>query len=306
MNTKTLVRKANFLFAIIVYYLRGKKATYAPWVEEALLTPEPTLEKPISQLVTASQFRSPVYKKWCDEMNEKLVLHRKQWEFVFVMEVLSQKNKLAPGNAGVGFGVGTEPLPAVFAKYGCNIMATDQDVADAQKQGWTDTNEHSSQIDMLKHNGIISFKDFSEHVTFEAADMLKIPERFDNQFDFTWSCCSLEHIGSIDNSIDFILNSVKCLKPGGVAVHTTEFNLSSDVRTIETGPTIYFRKKDVERLIERAEKMGYIVTSVNYNPGTEKLDQYIDLPPYKKVPHFKLLHMYVTTSIGIIIEKPAA
>jgi hypothetical protein len=42
---------------------------------------------------------------------------------------------------------------------------------------------------------------------------------------------------------------------------------------------------------------------INYNPGTEKLDQYIDLPPYKKLPHLKLLHMYITTSIGIIIQK---
>jgi hypothetical protein len=236
-------------------------------------------------------------------MNEKAILHRKQWEYVYVLEVLFQRGKLAESFKGLGFGVGTEPLPAVFAKYGCEVLATDQSVDNAIEQGWTATNEHSSQIDMLKHNGILTFGDFTKKVKFEAADMLEIPSDYHNQFDFVWSCCSLEHIGSIENSIDFILNSVLCLKDGGIAVHTTEFNLSSDQNTLETGPTVYFRKKDILSLASKAEAMGYTVSAFNFNPGNERLDQYIDLPPYKKIPHFKLLHMYVTTSIGVIIEK---
>ena len=47
-----------------------------------------------------------------------------------------------------------------------------------------------------------------------------------------WSSCSLEHLGSISHGIEFILNSLKCLKQHGVAVHTTEFNLSSNEETL--------------------------------------------------------------------------
>ncbi len=303
MTIVDLKRKVGSLSAIIIYYLRGKNVSYASWVKDELTKPEPTLEYPVCQLVTANQFRSPIYQKWCDEMNEKAILHRKQWEYVYVLEVLSQKNKLARDFKGLGFGVGIEPLPAVFAKYGCEILATDQSIDNAKEQGWTATNEHSSQIDMLKHNGIITFGEFSKKATFESADMLAIPADYHGKFDFVWSCCSLEHIGSIENSVDFILNSILCLKEGGVAVHTTEFNLSSDERTLETGPTVYFRKKDILKLVKRAGELGYTISALNFNPGNEKFDQYIDLPPYKKVPHFKLLHMYVTTSIGLIIEK---
>lgn len=297
------MRKIKFLIAIIIFYLKGKKPKYASFVKFELLKPEPTLEFPVSQLVTSNQFKSPIYSKWCKEMNEIPILHRKQWEYVYVLEVLAQKNKLTEGVLGLGFGVGTEPLPAVFAKYGCKIIATDQNIENAKLQGWTKTNEHSSGINLLKFNDIISLEEFNEKVIFENADMNLIPEKYINKFDFVWSCCSLEHIGSINHSIDFIINSISCLKKGGIAVHTTEFNLSSNYHTLETGPSVYFRKIDIELLEKKINEMGCFMYPINYNPGTEKLDQYIDLPPYKKLPHLKLLHMYITTSIGIIIEK---
>ena len=38
------------------------------------------------------------------------------------------------------------------------------------------------------------------------------------QFDFVWSACAFEHLGSILNGLEFVVNSVKCLKPGGVVL----------------------------------------------------------------------------------------
>ena len=49
---------------------------------------EPTLEMIGSQLCTASQFLSPTYQKWCDSICERPRLHRKQWEFVYVLQAL--------------------------------------------------------------------------------------------------------------------------------------------------------------------------------------------------------------------------
>lgn len=304
MEFKEIARKADKLLRKIKYYLGGKQIGLASWVEQERKGTEPTLEHPVSQVVTASQFRSPLYKKWCDEMNEEQSVRRKQWEFVYVMQVLNLKNKIQPGSKGLGFGVGTEPLPAVFAKYGCEILASDQDIESAKTQGWTKSNQHSSDIDMLAHNGILSYEEFSRQVTFEAVDMNAIPAAFHNQYDFVWSCCSLEHLGNIEKGLDFILNSVECLKPGGVAVHTTELNLSSNEETMAYGPTVLFRKKDFESLARRAQGKGYIVTPFNFNPGNEELDKHIDLPPYKFAPHIKLFLSYLTTtSIGVIIER---
>ncbi|MBV5337004.1 MAG: hypothetical protein J0653_03215, partial [Deltaproteobacteria bacterium] len=69
--------------------------------------------------------------------------------------------------------------------------------------------------------------------------------------DFCWSSCSLEHLGSIKAGLDFIKASLKTLKVGGVAVHTTEYNVSSDEATIDNNPTlVLFRRCDIQGLVE--------------------------------------------------------
>ena len=48
--------------------------------------------------------------------------------------------------------------------------------------------------------------------------------------------------------MDFVINSMRVLKPGGVAVHTTEFNLSSNDDTIEARDLCVYRRRDIELL----------------------------------------------------------
>jgi hypothetical protein len=302
---KKFYRQFNYLLSIIYYKIRGNQFIYPDFISNEDFT-EPNLEKPTSQLVTFSQFKSEIYYNWCKILNEEPLMHRKQWEFIYVLEVLKQKGKLNNGISGLGFGVGTEPLPAVFASNGCSILATDQDLDQARMQGWTNSLQHSTNVAMLKYKDITTLETLEKKVEFKALDMLKIPKELNNSFDFVWSCCALEHLGSIKNGLDFILNSLDCLKVGGVAVHTTEFNLSSNKQTLYSGDTVLFRKKDIQYLILEAEKRGFYVYPVNYNPGTSKIDMHIDLPPFKSTPdriHEKLLYVYVTTSIGLIFER---
>ena len=123
-------------------------------------------------------------------------------------------------------------------------------------------------------------------------------------YDFTWSSCAFEHLGSIEKGIQFVINSTKCLRSGGIAVHTTEFNLSSNEDTFENEGLVFFRKKDIEDLIARLEQSGCIVAPLNLTIGERVEDGFIDLPPFKNSPHLKLaLFGYLTTSIGLIIKK---
>ena len=47
------------------------------------------------------------------------------------------------------------------------------------------------------------------------------------------------------------------------------------------------------------------IEKLNLNTGTKKVDNFIDIPPYKSSPHLKLMFRgYVITSIGLIIHKP--
>jgi len=138
-------------------------------------------------------------------------------------------------------------------------------------------------------------------VSFEFLNMNKIPEKYFENYDFVWSSCSLEHLGSISHGIDFILNSLKCLKPGGIAIHTTEFNVSSDQETLNEKDCCIFRKKDFDYL-EKKIPNGFELKKINYNLGENRIDSYVDYPPFNINPHLKVkIRNFNSTSIGIII-----
>jgi SAM-dependent methyltransferase len=282
-------------------------ARYAqsPLVAAHANDPAPSLSALTSQLCTALQFREPAYARWCREMRSPARLARKQWEFVFVLEALWQSDMLSGSKRGLGFGCGNEPLPAVMAKYGCEIVATDLDTREAARKGWVDTNQHAATLEALNGFGICPDNVFRRQVSHEFADMNAIPDAFAGQFDFVWSCCAFEHLGSIRHGLDFVKNSMKCLRPGGVAVHTTEFNLSSNDDTLEDPGCVIFRRRDIEQLRAELEADGYSVAPLNFNAGSEPVDHHIDAPPYAQTPHLKImLEGYVATSLGVMVRKP--
>ena len=51
--------------------------------------------------------------------------HRKLWEYVMICQALWERGMLRAGRRGCGFGVGQEPLPALFASLGCEVLAAD-------------------------------------------------------------------------------------------------------------------------------------------------------------------------------------
>jgi hypothetical protein len=94
-----------------------------------------------------------------------------------------------------------------------------------------------------------------------------------------------------------------CLKPGGVAVHTTEFNLGTNDRTLETNAVVAYRKKDIEALALRLIAKGYRIPQINFSPGDRMLDRVVDRPPYGH-SHLKLLYArHLLTSIGVFVVK---
>src|SRR5690606_12654777 len=102
----------------------------------------------------------------------------------------------------------------------------------------------------------------------------------------------------------FFENSLKCLAPGGIAVHTTELNLSSNGSTLDKGGTVLFRRRDFETLAERLLAQGHEVMPITFDSGDSDLDRVIDLPPYSSDPHLKLqLLRWVSTSFGMIVRK---
>ena len=236
----------------------------------------PTLAAPTSQLCTASQFLEPAYAQWCAELGQPVRFHRKQWEFVFILQALATRGFLKPGMRGLGFGCGFEPLPDLLEDMGCAVTATDLDPKESQARGWPGSDALS------------------------AVDMNAIPAELVD-FDFLWSSCAFEHLGSIAHGLAFVERAMTCLRPGGIAVHTTEYNLTSTTDTWEASNLVLFRKTDIDTLFARLTAAGHHVAPLDLDSGSEPLDLAIAEPPYA-ADHLKLrIGAYVSTSLGLII-----
>jgi SAM-dependent methyltransferase len=261
------------------------------------------MQKLKSSLCKAKDLQAGWYKRWCREMNEETKFHRKQWEFVYVMQALWERGCIQAGKKGLVFAVGTEPGPSVFAKYGCDIAATDILPAKGIEMGWTDANQLCFGIESLNTRGLCDDETLKRHVTYRTVDMNNIPTDLVN-FDFNWSSCSFEHLGSIDKGLAFLKNQLQTLKPGGWAVHTTEYNMSSDEDTIESGDTVVFRKRDIDTIVAELRSKGHYVEELDYSAGGEREDFQVDYLPHQQQVHLKLqLDKYIVTSIGLIIRK---
>ena len=253
---------------------------------------------------SAADFLHPQFSQLCQEFDYPPSYHRKLWEWVFVIHHLKQAGVLRTGSRGIGFGVGRERLPALFAKYGAQIVATDASEELGKSVGWVKSNEHSSGVSQLLYPNVVDDDIVRSHVIHRACDMNRIDDDLTG-FDFTWSCCCFEHLGSLEAGIEFVINSVeKTLKIGGVACHTTEFNLSSNEDTLREGATVLYRKRDMLELVERLRERGHEVETFSVAPDSHYLDGYVDVPPYTDNPHLKLaLEGYTTTSVGIVVKR---
>jgi 2-polyprenyl-3-methyl-5-hydroxy-6-metoxy-1,4-benzoquinol methylase len=270
---------------------------------ETIAYSQPSLARPVSQTCTQNQFSEDAYTYWCEQIREKPRLHRKQWEFCYVAQAFATYGMLAPGRKGIGFGVGSEPLTAVFAARGASVLATDLEPEHAAQIGWVDTNQHALSRQVLNERGICPPELFERNVDFRYMNMNEIPDDL-GLFDFNWSACAFEHLGSIEKGCEFVLNAARLLAPGGVAVHTTELNCGSDSETLDHAGTVLFRKRDFEQIAYDLSREGFVV-ELNFHLGDQPVDQYVDVPPYLIDGHLKLqLEQWVTTSFGLIIRRP--
>ena len=262
-----------------------------------------TLADPRSQMCTAAQFDEPDYARWLGLMNRAMHRHRKQWEYVFIGRTLEHMEALRPLGRGLGFGCGHEPLPATFAAMNIFVTASDLASDDERATDWRATAQHTTGLTDLRDPTICPDHVFDARVEFQAVDMRSISPHL-REYDFCWSSCALEHLGSIDEGLRFIERSLDTLRPGGVAVHTTELNLTSNRRTVSSGGTVLFRRRDIEGLAVRLRERGHNVVPITFDQGDQPEDRHVDLPPYSTDHHLKLaLGQFVSTSFGLVVRR---
>ncbi|MDI9338249.1 MAG: methyltransferase domain-containing protein [Alphaproteobacteria bacterium] len=267
----------------------------------------------ISKACTQNDIESEWFSYWCKELKFKPLYLRKLWEYAFILQVLHENNLIKPLNKAICFGCGTEPLPSYLASKGLKIFATDLDPDLDKAKMWKYGNQLLENKKLLFKPNLIDEKTFNDNVSISYIDMNNIPD-IKNEYDICYSICALEHLGSIQNGLNFIVNSLKVLKKGGLAIHTTEYNYRQENNTIDNRETVLFLKKHFIEIAQKIENNGDYVFKFNFDIGNEFFDKYIDLPPYlltnyhdnvnNKEPHLKLLlEKYPSTCFGIIIKK---
>lgn len=175
---------------------------------------------------------------WAGELKLPVVYVRKLWEFAFVLQSIYEHGFLNANSRGLGFGCGIEPIPSYLASKGVKITITDAPPENQVSEGWAKTNQHTSNIEKALYKHLVTDEQFWPNVDFRFVDMNDISGDCRN-YDFCWSICALEHLGSIKKGMDFIENSLETLKPNGLSVHTTEFNFLHDDWTIDNWGTVY-------------------------------------------------------------------
>ena len=272
-----------------------------------------------SKAATQNDIESDWLAHWASEMKVPIIYHRKLWELAFVLQVLHQHDLLRDGTRGLGFGCGAEPIASYLASRGVTVTASDLSPTERKTLRWQDSEQHASLAEQYHHAHLIDRATFDARVEVRVVDMTAIPAIL-RDYDFNWSVCALEHLGSIGQGLDFLERCLATLRPGGLAVHTTEFNFLDDHETIDNWHTVLFQKRHFEALKARLEAHGHVVAPLNFDVGDKPMDRFIDLPPYvhqwpKSIQslwggdpnHIKMaFDGFACTSFGLVIRKAAS
>lgn len=260
-----------------------------------------------SRALRQAEFEQPWLHYWCRELKAPVIFNRKLWEHAFVLQSIYDSGLFKPGVKCLVFGGGDERLPSYLASKGMVITVTDLEPEAAYRLGWIDRNQHASTLEKVFKPQLVDKETFMERVSLRFVDMNAIDADL-RGYDVCWSICAFEHLGSIRNGLEFVENSLNTLRPGGVAIHTTEFNCLNDEETIDNNPyLVLFQRQHLSELTARLTAAGHFVAPLSFDVGVAPLDLYVDMPPYADSPHLKILvKNFATTCFGLVIRKAGA
>lgn len=275
-----------------------------------------------------ADIEGPWVRHWCRALGTTPFYHRKLWEDCFILQVLWEQGMLEPGRRALGFAVGQEPIPAILASRGVAVLATDIAAGDSRARDWIATGQHGTGTDPLFRPHLSDRAGFDRLVAFRSVDMDALPPALqDGSRDLVWSACAMEHLGSHERGFAFVEAAMRCLRPGGIAVHTTELNLVEAGETLSQGSTVLFQRRHLATLADRLAARGHRMLPLDHlqPQGTAEeaaqdgpqvvplgiMDQFVDLPPFEdgrvplgplSPPHLRLsVAGYPSTSVGIVV-----
>jgi FkbM family methyltransferase len=259
-----------------------------------------------SEVISEDRFKQENFFIWTSLLRDKPRLHSKQFQNYAIMEGANSVLDLdyAPKKA-IGFGVGIEPIPAALAKIGFHVTATDY--LDGEiSEAWKNTEQLIESPSDLNSRGILTPDEFEELITFINMDMNSIPSEFHEAFHFVWSSCALGHIGGYKQGLEFLVNSANLLMPGGIAIHSTELDVSPGTDKYDSPTLSLYRLEDLIECVEALRRNGFTVAELDIDrKWNGKSEKFVDSEPWGERPHLRIdVFGREILSIVIRIERP--
>jgi hypothetical protein len=278
-NVRRLLQTLRHLSSRLDDVVGNQAAFEYTWARAGLVDfSQPCADDPLSSRLCREADCGAEYAEWQRHLHEPVKVSRKDWEWSAICRALDADGLLLPGKRALGFAVGKEPLVAAFAAKGIDVVATDLATEDARAAVWATTNQHALSLAGLSKPAICPDEVLAERVTVRAVDMNDVDDDLVG-FDFLWSSCAFEHLGSLEAGMSFVERAMDCLAPGGLAVHTTEFNLDSNDATEAAGTTVAYRSRDMADLQQRLAAKGHTMSPFVEGTREGMYDYLIDVPP---------------------------
>ena len=200
--------------------------------------------KAFSKLCDATDWFDPAFERIIRaELEEEPRFHRKQWEFVQIFRTLESLGFLNGQSRGLSMGGGEERLLYAVARRAGHLTVTDLCESDSAWAGArTDDPDRSLKA-------AAPFAVDPSCLTARRMDMRTL-EFDDASFDFCYSSCAIEHIGTYHDFLEHLQEVRRVLKDDGVYVLTTEFHYGEEA--IPTPRNYYFSAAFLHELVRAA------------------------------------------------------
>jgi SAM-dependent methyltransferase len=192
----------------------------------------------------ADWFQPDILEIIANELREVPRFHRKQWESAMIFLALRRLGKLQPESTGLSMGGGKELILYALAQHVRQLVVTD--LYDTQTD-W-DCAKTDDPDTFIRHNKPFPVDD--ERLKALRMDMrdLHFPDR---SFDFCYSTCAVEHIGTREDFLRHFNEVARVLTDDGVYVFTTEVSYGD--QTIKDEHNYVFSLRDLYEIFAESD-----------------------------------------------------
>ena len=120
---------------------------------------------------------TPKFVEWCERIQSPVLMHRKLWEWCYILEALESRGMIADGARGIGFGVGREPIASYLVSRGCRVTVTDLPAGSSDADHWHGASQWADDLAAACDERLCDPEQFAANAEFRPVDMRVDPRR---------------------------------------------------------------------------------------------------------------------------------